>query len=265
LNERGALCLRLALIAAVPLGASIGFALGADPVEAVATGLCTTLLWAAALAGLAGWRRVRRVHERSGHWVLTLVAAGLPEQGVDRWLEEMRAQLVELRSRPDEHRRMLVDLARRAPWNWFETWRSRRLRRRDTLLRGGELHLVRHLAYALAPDGDSTTTADRLNALGLTRLQVRRPARDVPALALARKLLSTTSVHLAPARDHARDLLDTRERAHLIIRERQREPDRAANPECREELTRLRGEAHEVGLRLRAALVEARREAAPPT
>ncbi|XVV01089.1 hypothetical protein ACQPW3_27185 [Actinosynnema sp. CA-248983] len=260
MNERGALCLRLALIAATPLGASVGLALGGTPEQAVLTGLLSGALWFGGLVGLAGWVRVRRVHERSGHWVLTLVAAGLPDQDVDRWLEEMRAQLGELRERPHEHRRMLVDLAVHAPSNWLEAWRNRRLRRRAHLLRGGELHLMRHLAFVLAPDGDNTTSADRLNALGLTRLQVRRPAKHVPALALSRRLLSTTSVHLAPAREHARTLLESREQAHLIIRNRLRDPHTADDETARAELTRLRTKAHEEGIHLRTALLEARHD-----
>ncbi|WNV84951.1 hypothetical protein [Umezawaea sp. Da 62-37] len=213
-------CLRLALIAAFPLGFTIGWAMSASILEALIVGALGVVLWVLATAGRNVWSRGRRLHLRTGHWVLTAVGLALPTPRAFDWAEEMHAQLLELSGWP--RRRFLIDFILYAPRNWTVAWWARSQHARALRYRGNELHLVRRLYAALAPYGELTDRMEILHAAGLSRLQSRLSARQVPALVLARNLLSTRSQVLGAAREHAHALLSARERAHLISRDLRR-------------------------------------------
>ncbi|TQM80895.1 hypothetical protein FHX81_3246 [Saccharothrix saharensis] len=259
MNHEVQRCLQLASLAALPLGIAIGTALSDSPWVPVAVGLGSSFLWSLATLGLVLWHRVRALHRRSGHWVLTAVAVGFPHDRVDLWLEEMRGQLLELAGKA--RRKYLVNLAMTAGRNWSSAWLARWQHVRAVRFRGEEHLLVHVLGLMLAPDGDRTTAVDLLHAAGLSRLHSRQPSRQVPALMTARRLLSTRSPHLARARELVRDLLATRERAYLITLRLRRDPLAAwlrdhEEPYARQyaELARLRARVQHQAERLRAEL-----------
>ncbi|MCE6993242.1 hypothetical protein LZG04_00225 [Saccharothrix sp. S26] len=259
MNQEVQRCLRLASLAALPLGLAIGATLGDSLWVPLAVGLGSWLLWSLATVGLVLWHRVRALHRRSGHWVLTAVAVGFPHDRVGVWLEEMRGQLLELTGKA--RRKYLVNLATTAVRNWSYSWWARWQHVRAARFRGEEHKLVHVLGLMLAPDGDRTTAVDLLHATGLSRLHSRQPARHVPALMAARRLLSTRGPHLARARELARDLLSTRERAYLITLKLRRDHLAAwlrdhQEPYARQyaELARLRVQAQHQAEHLRAEL-----------
>ncbi|QQQ77392.1 hypothetical protein IOD16_02280 [Saccharothrix sp. 6-C] len=259
MNQEVQRCLRLASLAALPLGVAIGTTLSDSPWVPVAVGLGSSFLWSLATLGLVLWHRVRALHRRSGHWVLTVVAAGFPHDRVDLWLEEMRGQLLELTGKA--RREYLVNLATTATRNWSCSWRARWQHARAARFRGEEHKLAHVLGRMLAPDGQRTTAVDLSHATGLSRLRSRQPSRHVPALMMARRLLSTRAPHLARARDLARDLLSTRERIYVITLQLRRDPVAGwlrdhQEPYSRHyaELARLRTRAQQQAEHLRAEL-----------
>ncbi|MCC8251296.1 hypothetical protein [Saccharothrix luteola] len=259
MNQEVQRCLKLASLAALPLGTAIGTILSESPWVPVAVGLGSSFLWSLATLGLVFWHRVRALHRRSGHWVLTAVAVGFPNDRVGLWLEEMRGQLHELTGKA--RRELLVNLATTATRNWSSSWWARWRQLRTARSRGEEHELVHVLCLMLEPDGDRTTVVDLLHATGLSRLHSRQPSRHVPALMTARRLLSTQSPRLARARELARDLLATREQAYSITVRLRRghsavRPRHHEEPNARHyaELARLRAQAQHQAVTLRAEL-----------
>lgn len=260
MKESGERCLWLALLAAVPLGTAVSQALGLSPLASLFVGLGAMAMWVGAAMALWSWHYVRELQGETHHWVLTFVAIGMPEHYLPVWLEEMQAQLNEL----DGARRkaFLTNLFVTAPRNWVELSWARLQYLRVSRYRGNELKLAQHLVMVLAPDGARSTSFDLLHAVGISRLQNRRAAHNVPALVLAQRLLATEGGHFETARKLAGSLLDTRERVHLLNRDVRRMhlrvwPRHGQPPHSLryEELNRLRGEALGLSRRLRAALV----------
>lgn len=260
MNESGERCLWLALLAAVPLGTAMGHALGLSMLASLFVGLGVMTMWAGAAMALWSWQYVRGLHRETRNWVLTFVAIGLPEHYVPVWHEEMQSQLIELTGA--RRRAFLGNLFMTAPRNWFVVAWTRLQYLRASRFRGSELRLAQHLVMMLAPDGARSTSFDLLHAVGISRLQNRRSAHNVPALVLAQRLLATEGGHFKQARELAGVLLDTRERLHLLNRDVVRMhlrvwPRHSQLPHSLryEELGRLRGEALGLSRQLRAALL----------
>ncbi|MGI5501899.1 hypothetical protein [Lentzea sp. CA-135723] len=260
MKESGERCLWLALLAAVPLGTAVGQALGLSILVSMVVGLGAMAMWAGAAMALWSWTYVRDLQRRSHNWVLTFVAVGLPAHYVPTWLEEMRAQLHELEGQ--RRKAFLVNLAVTAPRNWAEIGWARLQYLRASRFRGNELKLAQHLIMVLAPDGTRSTSLDLLHAVGISRLQNRRAAHNVPALVLTQRLLATEARHFRAARELAGELLDVREQLHLLNRDVRRMhlrtwPRHGTLPHSLryDELDRLRCAALDLSRRLRAALV----------
>jgi hypothetical protein len=167
------------------------------------------------------------VTTRRDHWVIRAVAGLLPRARALEWAEEMQSQLSELTGAG--RRGMLLDVVCSAPTLWLTAWTLHRQQIRVVREHGDTLLLVSQLRTALDPNCRrarqlSVDVPDRfyvMRSLGLSRT-LRRRTRAVPALRLAQRLLDTRSETLRPARTAARQLLQTREQAHLIARELRR-------------------------------------------
>ncbi|MEU7482299.1 hypothetical protein AB0A63_40470 [Lentzea sp. NPDC042327] len=260
MKEPGERCFWLALLAALPLGTTLSQVLELSLLTSLVVGLGAMVMWGGAALALWSWLYVRDLHAETRHWVLTFVAIGMPEHYVPVWLEQMQAQLNELSGQ--RRKTFLTDLFLTAPKNWVELSWTRFRYLRASRFRGNELRLAQHLVMVLAPDGRRSTTFDLLHAVGISRLQNRRAAHNVPALVMAQRLLATESKHFRAARELAAELLDTRERVYLLNRDvlrmhRRVWPRHEQPPHSLrfEELDRLRSHALDLSRRLRAALM----------
>ena len=229
MNRPSRRLLHMALAALPLIGGAVSFALGLRMLQWVALVVLAGSVLLTAVLGhvfntvVGGRARATRAQGRP--WLLAVLAAGLPDLWAVQWAEEMHAQLLELR--PCRRRKVLWNLVTRAPAVWTGTWRAHWQHTRLRRYRGDNLLLVARLDMALRAPGTSQYLHGRfvtLHAVGMSRARACQPIHQVPALVLARRLLSTRGSELAQARDRARRLLAVREEAHLITRGLRRLP-----------------------------------------
>lgn len=196
-------------------------------------GAVTMVVVLAVLGGTVGFMvmaRARRWHHKGYQPLLAVLAACLPSSCAGGWAELMHHDLRQLA--PHDRRHLLRELLWTAPPSWRQAWFGHWQHTHALRYRGTDAALVidlRRELVAPASVGQLHGEYAVLHAIGLSRARQGLPVRCVPAMVLARHLLSTRSPALSDARDHARALLASRHQAHFLAHQRRHDHRTAQN------------------------------------